>query len=230
MEKREKEKSKEEKIKEIIKRYNIDIKKLEEEQRKLAKGLEIKDSIDFSLVERIAAIDNAYYENKIVSGVIVVAPTMEILEQEYFSDKLKFPYIPGFRAYRELPTMVEAVQKLEEKPDVVFIRAHGILHPRLGLTSHFSIVTGIPSIGVTDKLLIGEIKGEDIFIKGKKVGKVLQSKQGSKPLFISPGSLISLKTAYELSKKFIREPHKFPEPLHLAHKYVKRIGDELLRV
>ena len=216
-----------EEVSEIAKRYGIDLKKLEKEQEKLAKQLSLKDSIDFSVADKFAAIDNSFFQNNIISACIVVSPEMETLEQEYFSDKMKFPYISGFRAYRELPAMIEAFNKLEEKPDVVFIQGHGILHPRLGVASHFSISTGVPSIGIANTLLVGEIKGEDIMLNGKKVGKVLISKQGSNPMYISPGNLISIETAYKLAKKFINPPHKLPEPLHKAHKYSKEIREEL---
>ena len=58
---------------------------------------------------------------------------------------MRFPYISGFRAYRELPSMVEAFNKLEEKPDVIFVPGHGIAHPRLGVASHFSLSVGVPT-------------------------------------------------------------------------------------
>ncbi len=212
---------------EIAKKFNIDLKKLEREQEKLAEQLDIKDSIDFSVAERISAVDNAFFKNQIISACVVVSPDMEILEQEYFSDKMRFPYIAGFRAYRELPCMIEAFNKLEEKPDLVFIQGHGICHPRLGIASHFSISTGVPSIGIADSLLAGEIKGEDIFLNKKKAGKVLIGKPGSRPIYVSPGNLISIETAYNLAKNFIKLPHKLPEPLHLAHKYSKEIRKEM---
>lgn len=212
---------------EIAKKYGINLKKLEQEQTKLAKQIEIKDLVDFSLVDKIGAIDNAFFQNKIISACVMVNPEMEILEQEYFSDRMKFPYISGFRAYRELPSMTQAFNKLEEKPDIIFILGHGIAHPRLGIASHFSISTQVPTIGIANSLLVGEVKGKDILIGKKKVGKVLQSKPGSKPMYISPGNLINIKTAYNLSKKFIKPPHKLPEPLHLAHKYSKEVRKEI---
>lgn len=213
---------------EIAKKYGINLKKLEEEQVRLAKQIELKDAIDFSLIDKIGAIDNAFFENKIISACIMLTPEMEILEQEYFSDKMRFPYISGFRAYRELPSMVQAFNKLEEKPDVVFVMGHGIAHPRLGMASHFSISTNVPTIGVANSLLTGEAKGKDILLNKKKVGKILQSKPGSKPMYISPGNSISLETSYNLAKKLIRLPHKLPEPLHLAHKYAKDVRKEIL--
>ena len=212
---------------EIAKKYGINPSKLEKEQEKLAEQLEIKDSMDFSAVERIGAIDNAFFQNKIISACIVASPEMEVLEQEYFSDKMRFPYISGFRAYRELPSMLQAFNKLEEKPDVVFINGHGLAHPRLGIASHFSISAGLPTIGVANSLLDGNIKGKDIFLGKKKVGRVLQGKIGSKPMYVSPGNLISIETACNLAKKFIRLPHKMPEPLHLVHKYAKDVRKEI---
>lgn len=214
-------------VNELCERYNINLEDLKQEQKKLAKGILLKDAIDFELAENFGAIENSFFENKIISGIVLLSTEMEILEQEYFSEKIKFPYLAEFRAYRELPNMIKAFQKLEQKPDVVFVNGEGIAHPRLGIASHFSISTGIPTIGVSDSLLAGEIQGEDIILDGKKVGKVLQSKFGSRPLYISPGNLISLNTSFELAKKFIIPPHKFPEPLHIANKYAKSIKDEI---
>lgn len=213
--------------KELAKKLGIDLRKLEREQEKLAKNLSLKDSIDFSLAERIAGISNVFSGNMIISAVIVINNEFEILEQEYFSDKAKFPYIPGFRAYRELPAMISVLDKLEEKPDVIFVSGHGVLHPRLGLASHFSLVTSIPTIGIAKNLLAGKVERENIFLNNKIVGKVLQTKAGSNPIYISPGNLISLKTAVELTKKFIKEPHKLPEPLYLSHRYAEKCMEEL---
>lgn len=223
----EKEKTREEIEKELIAKYNINLEKLEQEQLKLAKNLSLKDSIDFSLAERVAGIENVYFKNKIVSAIVVIV-NGEIIEQEYFEDKIRFPYISGFRAYRELPSMVSAFNKLNEKPDIVFVHGNGILHPRgLGLASHFALSCNIPTIGIADSLNAGEIKGEEIILNNRLVGKKLITKQGANPIYISPGNNISLKTAVELAKKFIKEPHKIPEPLRLARRYAKDVRKEV---
>ena len=219
---------------EIAKRYNIDLEKLKKEQEKLAKSLSIKDNIDFSLIERAAGIENVFFKNRIISAIVVLNLDCEIIEQEYFSDKIKFPYISGFRAYRELPCMVSAFNKLDEKPDVVFIHGNGILHPRhLGLASHFSLACNVPTIGISDSLLKDEeveIKEDKIFLKGELCGKILRTKEGSNPVYVSPGNMISLDSSINLIKKFIREPHKLPEPLIKARKYAKEIMKELFKV
>ena len=212
----------------LHRKYNLDLKELEQEQKKLAKSISLKDSIDFSLADKIAGIETTFFQNKIISVIVVLSPDMEIIEQQYFSDILRFPYIPGFRAYRELPCMISAFNKLEEAPDLIFINGHGISHPKLGLASHFSISTGIPSIGIADSLIgAAKIEGEDILLGEKKVGKVLKSKEHGNPLLVSPGNLISIKTSYELAKKYVIPPHKYPEPLHIARKYAKDTREEL---
>lgn len=218
-----------EKAEDIAKRYNIDLEKLKKEQETLAKQVSLKDSIDFSQVTKIGGISQIFFQNKIIAASVVLTSDMEIIEQKYFSDKVKFPYISGFRAYRELPAMLSCFHQLDEKPEVVFIAGHGILHPRLGIASHFSIVADVPSIGVADSLLVGEIKGDDIIYNGKAVGKVLQLKKGSRPIYVSPGSLISVKSAAELARKLIKQPHKIPEPLRLARKYAKEVMKEVFR-
>ena len=220
------EKSKEE---ELAKKYNIDLKKLEKEQEKLAKQLKLKDSIDFSKVVKAGGISNVFFQNKIISAAIVINPDFQIVEQKYFSDKARFPYIPGFRAYRELPAMVSCFEQLEDKPEVFFIFGHGISHQRLGLASHFSLVTGIPAIGIADSLLFGEVNGENVVKNGKIVGRILKTKEGSRPLYVSPGNLISLESSANLVRKFIREPYKLPEPLRLAHKYSREVMKEIFK-
>ena len=218
-----------EKFDDIVQKYNIDVAKLEQEQEKLAKNIDLNDSMDFSLATRVAGIDNIFFRNNIIS-VIVVMENGEVVEQEYFKDKIKFPYLSGFRSYRELPAMVSVFNMLDEKPDIVFIRAHGILHPRrLGLTSHFSLVTGVPAIGIADRLLIGEQKGEDIILNGELAGKMIETKKGARPIYVSPGNKISVVSAAEMTRKFTKEPHKMPEPLRLAKKYAKEIFREIFK-
>jgi deoxyribonuclease V len=214
-------------VDELIKKYDIDTKRLEKEQETLAKQLSVKDSMDFSKVEKVGGISNIFYHNKIISACIVLDSEFEIIEQKYAEEKLKFPYIPGFRAYRELPAMVSCFNQLEEKPEVMFIQGHGTSHQKLGLASHFSLVCNVPAIGVADDLIAGELKGEDIILNNKIVGKVMQTKIGGNPLYISPGNMISLDSSCELVKRFVRTPHKLPEPLHLAHKYARDVMKEL---
>jgi len=216
---------------ELSKKYGIDFDKLEKEQTNLFKELIIKDKIDFSLAERFGAVDVIFIKNKILCCFVVCDKNFEIIDRSYILEKVKFPYFPGFRSYRELPSMITAFEKLNEKPDVVFIDGQGIIHPRLGLASHFGLSTVVPTIGVSNSLIDCKAENEDgadILKNGKKAGNVLIVKKGSNPLFISPGNNISIKASYNISKNLIRLPHKKPEPMHLASKYAKSVKKELM--
>lgn len=216
---------------ELSKKYNIDFDKLEKEQIKLAKDLKIKDKVDFSLVNKFGAFENIFIKNKILSCLVVLDNNFDIIDQCYVIDKIHFPYFPGFRSYRELPSMIKALEKINERPDVIFISGQGIIHPRLGLASHFGLLTGIPSIGASDFIKDCDFKEEDnseIKKNNKIVGKVLISKKESNPLYISPGDNISIESAYNLSKRLIVHPHKKPEPIHIASKYAKSVKKEFL--
>ena len=216
---------------EVIKKYGIDLKKLIAEQGKLAEGLEIKDTIDPLLIEKFGAFDTSFIKNKILCCYIVCNKEFEIIDRAYVLEKVKFPYIPGFRSYRELPAMIAAYEQVNEQADAVFISAQGIIHPRLGLASHFGLVKQIPTIGVSSVIVDCKVDtnkdGANILKKGKKQGRVLIGKEESKPLFVSPGNHISVASAYELSKKLIIPPRKWPEPLRLATKYAKKVKEEL---
>jgi len=213
---------------ELAKRYNIDLEKLKEEQIKLSKELIIKDKIDFSLADRFGAVENIFVKNKLLSCFIICNKDYEIIDRAYAYEKVKFPYISGFRSYREIVPMIIAFEKLKERPDVVLVSGNGITHPRLGLASHFSLSVGaIPTIGVANNLVDCEIKGEDVLKNGKKVGRVFVTKPGSNPMYITPGNNITLESAYDLCKSMINLPHKKPEPLHLARKYAKEVQKEV---
>jgi deoxyribonuclease V len=113
---------------ELIRKYGINVEKLEKEQLELAKKLDIKNKIDFSLADKFGAFFTSFVKNKILSCVIVCDRNFEIVDKAYAFETAHFPYLAGFRAYRELPAMMLAFDKLNEKPDLVFVPGMGIAH------------------------------------------------------------------------------------------------------
>jgi deoxyribonuclease V len=63
-------------------------------------------------------------------------------------------------------------------------------------------------------------------VKDKVVAKKIETHKGSKPIFVSPGNLISLDTAVKITKKCVKEPHKLPEPLVKARRYLDKVRTE----
>jgi deoxyribonuclease V len=214
--------------KEAVER-GIDIDTLKKEQEKLSKIVVLKDAFDFGNATRFVGVDLETLKSKeILASIAVLDENMELVEEKYAIKPARFPYIPGFRAYRELPAILSAYDKLEESPDVIFIEAHGISHPRgLGLASHLGVSINKPVIGIAKQILVGKEKAEDVLLNGKIIAKKVITKQGSKAFYISPGNMISLNSAVEIVKKCIREPHKLPEPLVQARKISQRVKKEM---
>lgn len=198
---------------------------LKKEQLKLAKKLLIKDQIEE--LNLIAGFSQIYHQNKMYSDVVVIDKNFKIIEEKYASSTKTIPYIPGFLCFREGPAILEAFNKLENKPDLIFIKGHGIMHKTLGLASYIGIILDLPTIGVANKLLEGEIKNNKVYINGKLKGYELKTKEHGNPIYISPGNKITVTKSLELVKQFIKPPHKLPEPLFLAQKYIKKVIREL---
>lgn len=208
----------------------IDIEALKAEQIKLAKAVSIEDVFNFENATRFAAIHTEVLQEtkESLATAVICDENLEPIEEKYIMRPIRFLYIPGYRAYRELLVMSIIYNKLSEQPDVIFIEAHGIAHPRgLGLASHFGVSLQKPTIGIAKKILIGQEKGDEIIFNNRTVAKALVTKQGAKPIYISPGHMISLKTALEVTKKCVREPHKMPEPIVLARKIAEKVKKEL---
>ena len=205
----------------------MDIRKLEEEQIKLAKKVIVKD--DFEKTERIAGVDQAFANGNVISGIVVCSyKDLNLIEKKYAVVKAKFPYISGFLSYRESPAIIEAFNQLENKPDILIVDGNGILHPRrIGMASHLGILLDIPTIGVAKRLIAGEVREGTVYIEKEARGYELATREHSKPLYISPGYKVSLKTSLEIVKKCIKFPHKLPEPLYLAHRYANKIKENL---
>ena len=224
---------------EAIKR-GIDIARLKREQLKLSKKVEKRDYIDFfdqkSLVVAGIAEQIDEKNKELLVGMVVLVANfekdeikIEEVEAKMHKQKLKFPYIPGFRAYREMPALISCYEKLEHRPDVIFIKAHGIDHPRgLGLASHFGIATDSCVIGISNEpLKEAEIKDDKIFYENREVARLVKLVDFANPIIVSVGHKISLDTAVEITKKFGLGKYKYPYPLVAASKYVKKISKEI---
>ncbi len=140
---------------------------------------------------------------------------------------IPFPYIPGLLSFREIPMLMRAWERLAPKPDVLIVDGVGIAHPRrLGLASHLGLMLGIPTVGCAKSVLVGryEAPKEEQFATsaltdpatGEVLGMALRTKRKVRPVFVSPGHLITLREAVELVKSCVRA-HRLPEPTRLAH-------------
>jgi len=199
-------------------------------QRSIARDVILEDQLPIENIKRIGAFDCAQMGDKLVCAAIVIEyPSMKVIERKNLIKRAPMPYIPGYLAFREGPLMLELYYQLENDPDVLMVDGHGVAHPvGCGIACYIGVELHKPTLGVAKSLLLGQVEGEDITLDGAKVGKVVQTRQFAKPVFVTPGHLISIETAAELAKRCVVPPHKLPEPVHIAHRLASKARDRLV--
>ncbi|MFQ6050320.1 MAG: endonuclease V [Candidatus Hydrothermarchaeota archaeon] len=210
-----------------LKLNKLNLNRLKEYQEELSKKIIIEDLFDE--INVIGGVDVSYYGNTaFVSSVFLSFEKLEVLDCHFLSKKIDFPYIPTFLAFREAEPIKDVIKNSEF--DILLIDGHGIAHPRrVGIASHIGAEMNIPTIGVAKKPLFGyykepkeEKEANPIKVKEETVGYAFKSKCDSRPIFISPGHGVSLKSSLEIVKRCIVD-HRLPEPLRIADEISKKI-------
>jgi deoxyribonuclease V len=197
----------------------VEIERLKEEQKKLSRKLILKD--DFSEITTLAGCEIVFTKDEMIAVVVLLDyNTHALIDKKYFVTKPKIPYIPLFQSYREVPAVIEAVNLLAKKPDMIIYDGCGILHPlKMGCAAHLGLLLDTPSIGVSKKYGIGCLKEGIVYVGEEKRAVEMSTKEHANPLYISPGHRISLKTSEEIVRGCLKEGSKLPEPLRIAHNY-----------
>lgn len=201
---------------------------LKDTQKKIASQVSTEDTVKVEDVRYVAGFDVSYVGNKCVCAAVVFDfNTMEIVEKKVIIDKPHMNYAPGFMAFREGPLIVQAYYDLEHDPDVLMVDGHGIAHPlKAGLAAYIGTELVKPTIGVAKSVIDGEVKDGKVYYDGEVRGEEVVTKEHARPVFVSPGHMISLQTAVEIVRKCIIPPHKMPEPIHKAHRYADKTSKE----
>lgn len=208
-------------------RWDLDPSAAIELQRELAQRVIRTD--DYGPVRRVAGIDVGFEDQSRITRAAVAVlsyPDLTLVEQAIARRPTQFPYIPGLLSFREIPAVLDALNRLPQLPDLLLCDGQGLAHPRrLGIASHLGVVTGLPSIGVAKTRLSGrhgpvpEQKGEwTPLLDGKEIiGAVLRTRVGVKPLYISLGHRISLARAIGFVMGCVTR-YKLPETTRWAHR------------
>jgi deoxyribonuclease V len=178
--------------------------------------------------------------NRAIGCVVMYRfPEMEELERAYAIAPLEFPYVPGFLSFREIPVLLQALRKLRELPDLLFCDGQGYAHPRrLGLASHLGVVLDLPSIGCAKSILLGThdhvplkagnwVPLVDEKADGERIGAAVRTRTGVKPIFVSQGHRVSLKTAIRLTLA-VSDGFRIPRPTRDADHYAGEIKRKVL--
>lgn len=180
-------------------------------------------------VDLVAGVDCSSYGN--TGWMVGAVAVWSIARQEITTTatavvETDFPYIPGMLAFRELPAILKAFENLDCEPEAVICDGQGTAHMRgFGIACHLGLYIDIPTIGCGKSRLVGtyqvpgRLKGsvEPIWYKGHEIGAIVRTRTGVKPVFISPGHLISRESAVKLALDSCSR-YRLPEPIRAAHK------------
>lgn len=171
----------------------------------------------------VAGFDVTYHGDRAFAAAVVMDwAGKEVVEEVTATTTASFPYIPTYLAYREFEAISLCYDRLREVPSLLLVDGNGILHPaRYGLASMVGVKLGRPTIGVAKGLLLGTVEFEPgpgeaapVRVGDEVVGYCLRAGAG-KPIYVSPGHLMSLTSALRLVGNLCHG--RLPEPLRRAH-------------
>ncbi|SED64165.1 Endonuclease V [Amycolatopsis tolypomycina] len=178
-------------------------------QDRLRGRVELADDCP-ELPPTVTGLDVAYDDDGDIAAAVVTLETagLTVVEERTHRARAVFPYEPGLFAFRELPPLLAALERLDRTPDVLVCDGHGRAHPRrFGLACHLGVLTGLPAFGVGKTRFVGThadpaaARGSSVPLvdAGEEVGAVLRTREGVKPVYVSAGHRIDLAHACRLT-------------------------------
>jgi len=215
-----------------------------EERRRLF-SLQEEIASEINLADRfsetvIGGVDQAFVSREdgkelVVSGAVAFDSSLRPISNSWTALETNYPYLPGFLFFREGPAALEAVERLETRPTLLFVDGCGINHPRrAGLASTIGVALNVPTVGVSKNVLCGTFDqpgrvgdASPLVYEGERVGYILLSKKGCRPIVVAPGTGVSVDSALDLARRYLRD-HKLPEPCFAAHQHVNNVKRRIL--
>lgn len=195
-------------------------------QRRLTERVALTPAV---LPRRVAGIDCAFLDDGILAVAVVWdLKAATVVEQRGARDRLRFPYVPGLLSFREIPVLLKVLRRLETPVDGILCDGQGIAHPRrLGLASHLGLIVGLPTVGCAKSRLCGEHSEPGahrgnwapLTDDGERIGTVLRTRDGVRPIYVSPGHLMDHDSSIEWTLA-CGAGYRLPEPTRRADRLV----------
>lgn len=199
---------------------------------------------DLAEIEAIGGIDVSYGKAKAVSACTrTKANGQTKVGTETYTGVVKFPYITGYLAFREIPLHLHLLAEMQaagKLPDVLLVDGNGRLHPRrMGIATMLGALTGISTIGVAKKLICGVIQKPEL--KTWEWEPIVASKDDPEeilgyaiiphtktkhPIYVSRGFGIDDESMREVLKRCLAE-HRSPEPIYWADRESRKLASIL---
>ena len=192
----------------------------------------------------VVGVDVGFEENGAIAAAVAVRDGA-VIDRSTVRRLVRYPYVPGFLAFREAGVVIRALDQLEVTPDVMLCDGNGRLHPReAGLATHLGVAIDCPTVGVAKRLLCGTllvpaddpmaegtrvpiVAGEDMDVApGTTVGYAVQTRQWEdrehaiNPVYVSAGHRVAGETAADIVLATCAG-YKLPEPIRLADRLTK---------
>ncbi|MEU9191948.1 endonuclease V [Streptomyces hundungensis] len=187
----------------------------------------------------VTGVDVAYDDERdlvVAAAVVLDAATLEVVEEATAVGRVAFPYVPGLLAFREIPTVLAALERLNSGPGLVICDGYGLAHPRrFGLASHLGVLTGLPVMGVAKNPFTftyeqpGPRRGDSSALladDGTEVGRALRTQDATKPVFVSVGHRVGLEGACAHTLALARR-YRLPESTRRADALCRRALKEV---
>jgi len=206
-------------------------------QRELAARVSEQDTLGD--VRLVAGVDVGFEgaNNQTARAAVVVLQFPELVPVDYATARLPvtFPYVPGLLAFREIPVVLRALEKLKSDPDVIIVDGHGRAHPRrLGIASHLGILLDAVTIGCAKSVLCGAAAEPPdrvgawapLLDRAEQIGAAVRTRVGTMPVYVSIGHRVSLTRALDLVLRCCKG-YRLPETTRYAHRVA---GGETLKL
>ena len=176
----------------------------------------------------VAATDLSFnrFDDRLYAAICIMdLETGEIRETAIKEGRVTFPYVPGLLSFREIPALLQCFDTLQRTPDAVICDGQGLAHPRrIGLACHLGLWLQLPTIGCAKSLLcgshgrLGQKRGATAALidREEQVGVALRTRDGVKPVYVSPGHLCDVDTAIEVVLQTTPK-YRLPAPIRAAH-------------
>ena len=178
-------------------------------------------------VKTVAGIDVGMKGDMACAAIVVIdLPGLDVVAKATATRRITFPYIPGLLSFREGPVILDVLNRLDRKPELLIFDGQGIAHPcRLGIASHIGLIVDLPSIGCAKSRLCGQYKEPDVersshvplMDHGEIIGAIVRTRAGVKPVFVSIGHRVDLKTSIDYVLKCCKG-YRLPETTRKAHR------------
>ncbi len=168
--------------------------------------------------------------------MVLDAASLDVVEEVTVVGGAAFPYVPGLLAFRELPSVLAALEKLRSTPDLLVCDGYGVAHPRrAGLAVHLGVLTGVPCFGVAKSPFLydcqesGPERGDTrpLLDGDEVVGRAVRTRSGVKPVFVSVGGGIGLDNACAHTLR-LTPRYRLPETTrradHLSRRVLREAG------